>query len=142
MTDSIGLAGSTRAAEPTIDLAFFGDLRELAETAGEDFLNEVVGQFVDETDARIVELRQAFELGDAAAAVRLAHGIKGSAAQLGGRRLAAACDRLEELALTADTAARGGGDLRAAELDYRELRQALTAQLSSPVDQPDRSPHA
>ena len=98
MTYSIGLAGSTRAAEPTIDLAFFGDLRWLADTAEKDLRTRLS----DSSSTRWTRASSSPPRNSSSAmrplAVRLADGIKGSAAQLWGRQLAAACDRLEESA--------------------------------------------
>jgi hypothetical protein len=57
----------------------------------------------------------------------IAHNIKGSGAQLGGRRLAMSCDRLEETAITGGLS-HSPDDLADVERDYAELRDALTEQ--------------
>ena len=75
---------------------------------------------------------QALEVGDALAVGRIAHSIKGSSVQLGGRRLALSCGRLERKA-AAGSFADGQDDLLEVEIDYKELRSSLTEQLA-PVD--------
>jgi HPt (histidine-containing phosphotransfer) domain-containing protein len=123
------LAAHTAAAEMTIDRAVINELRVLGTATGHDFVGELIDQFVRETDLRLIELREAFAVDDVAAVPRIAHAIKGSAGQLGGRRLALSCGRLERKA-------EGGCvsgcelDVRDVEFDYRELRVALTQQVA------------
>ena len=111
--------------EPTIDPVVFAELRSL----GEDLLTELVELFVHDTGPLLDQLRDAFETGDTPAVHRLAHSIKGIGAQLGGRRLAAACDRLEMEGIDGSVSA-GSAGLRDVELDFAELRQALTLEMS------------
>jgi PAS domain S-box-containing protein len=119
--------GPTSAAEFAIDHADFDELRLLAEATEHDFVTDLIDQFVEGTDLLFRDLREASSIGDASAVGHIAHSIKGSGAQLGGRRLALSCDRLE------DTATTGGlshspDDLAEVERDYAELRDALTEQ--------------
>jgi two-component system, sensor histidine kinase and response regulator len=127
-TGSIGpvsRVGHTSAAEFAIDHADFDELRLLAEATERDFVSELIDQFVHDTDLMLVALRDAFTRGDDGAVGHIAHNIKGSAAQLGGRRLALSCTELEGTAI-ADDLANGSDDLRALERDYAELRITLT----------------
>ena len=81
----------------TIDPAVIDELRVLGGADEQDFLAELIDQFVRETEPLLVELREALEVGrrrHAWAASRTA--IKGSCSQLGGRRLALSCGRLEQ----------------------------------------------
>ncbi len=123
----IAPAGAAATA-PTLDRAIFDDLCALAETLEDGFLTGLVDQFVLETAPRLVELRHAFRSGDVPAVRRLAHGIKGSGAQIGGARLAASCDRLEQLVTT--TALRRHVDLRDVEADHAELCRILARRVS------------
>jgi CheY-like chemotaxis protein/HPt (histidine-containing phosphotransfer) domain-containing protein len=133
--------GRVVGVEDAIDADVFGELRILDETAEGDLLSDLVGQFFSDTEPLLVELREALEEGDASAVGRIAHSIKGTSVQLGGRRLALSCGRLE-LKANNDSLSDGQRDLMEVEIDYKELRSTLTEQLSS-SDQPQpRSLHA
>jgi two-component system sensor histidine kinase/response regulator len=129
VTNAPLLAGHTAAAETTIDRAVINELRVLGMATEHDFVGELIDQFVRETDLRLIELRQALAVDDVAAVRRIAHAIKGSSGQLGGRRLALSCGRLERK--TESGRVSGGDlDLREVEFDYRELHLALTQQVA------------
>jgi two-component system sensor histidine kinase/response regulator len=121
---------SHAAAEITIDLAVLDELRLLGEATDQDFLAEIVNEFVHDTEPRLIDLRDAAALGDAELVGRIAHSIKGSGDQLGGRRLALSCGRLERKAVTGRLA-QGQTDLQEVEFDYQELCHALGQQLAS-----------
>ncbi len=114
------LRGSTE--EDTLESAV---IEELA-TFGEDFLAQLVDQFLRETDLLLAELRTAREIGDHVAVGSIAHSIKGSSSQLGGRRLALSCDELEEKATSPEGVSTREDDLHDVEKSYEELRRALT----------------
>ena len=103
--------------EITLDPAVFDELRALAETADGGFLATLVDRFRTDTEPMLGQLREAFEIGNAPAVSRLSHSIKGSCGQLGGRRLALSCDRLERKA-TAGRLADGQHDLTEIEVDF------------------------
>jgi PAS domain S-box-containing protein len=119
--------GHTSAAEFAIDHAEFDELRLLAEATEHDFVADLIDQFVEQTDLLLRDLREASSKGDASAVGHIAQSIKGSGAQLGGRRLALSCDRLEQNATTGDLS-HSPDDLAQVERDYAELRHALTEQ--------------
>ena len=100
-------------------------IEELA-TFGEDFLAQLVDQFLRETDVLLGELRTARETGDHAAAGRIAHSLKGSSSQIGGRRLALSCNELEANATSPEGLSEREDDLHDVEKSYDELRRALT----------------
>jgi HPt (histidine-containing phosphotransfer) domain-containing protein len=125
----------------TIDPAVFDELRLLGEATEQDFLAELVGQFVAETGPLLVELRLAMEIGDAPAVARIAHDIKGSGDQLGGRRLALSCSHLEQMA-RADSLVDAKTSLQEVNFDYEDLCRTLIRQLSSPDRQPSAGPRA
>jgi two-component system, sensor histidine kinase and response regulator len=128
----------TSKGELTIDPAVVDELRYLGESTEEDLIGELVDQFVDDTEPLLVQLRDALEIGDAPAVGRIAHSIKGSCDQLGGRRLALACGRLERKA-TGRSFSDGQNDLLEVEIEYQELRRALRQELSSGDRQRPRS---
>lgn len=108
-----------------IDEAIFDSLQSL----GDDFLGELADQFNEETEALLVQLRASFGAGETEAVGRIAHHLKGSAAQLGGRALASACDRVERDAAAGDPTV-SAADLRAIELEYEKLRRSIAERLS------------
>ena len=117
------------ASESTIDQAVFEELRILG-GLDRSFLTELVDQFGRETEPCLVELRAAVQMGDTSAVARIAHSIKGSSSQLGGRRLAMSCAALERKAAAAGLSG-DLTDLQDVELDYHDLRETLLQQLSS-----------
>jgi hypothetical protein len=117
--------------ELTVDRSIFDELRLLGDATEQDFLAELVGQFVTVSEPQLLDLRRAMEALDASAVARIAHNIKGSADQLGGRRLARSCRHLEEMAATGSLAD-GETNLQEVEFNYQDLCRTLTRQLSSP----------
>jgi two-component system sensor histidine kinase/response regulator len=133
--------GHTTAAEFAIDHADFDELRLLAEATEHDFVSELIDQFVHDTDLLLSQLREASTRGDAVAVGSIAHSIKGSGGQLGGRRLEASCARLERRATTGGLSD-GLADLSEVETDYRELRATLTERRMSGDSQLPGGPRA
>jgi CheY-like chemotaxis protein len=117
-------------AEITIDTEVVDELRILGEAADKDFLAELVAEFVRDTQPLLAQLAQAIESGDAQEAGHIAHGLKGSCIQLGGRRLALACDRLETK-VTSGHVRGAETELHAVEVDYEDLCRTLTLHLPS-----------
>ncbi len=72
---------------------------------GEEFLVELIGDYVDDSTARVARLRQAAVAGDAEALTLEAHTLKSSSASLGAQSLSALAKRLEELGRAGDLAA-------------------------------------
>jgi len=116
------------ASEATIDPVVLNQLRVLGRAAEADFLGELVAQFVQDTGPLLVQLREARDADNAPAVGGIAHRIKGSAGQLGGRRLASSCARLEHEATTDLSNSRA--HLREVEIDYEDLRHMLACQVS------------
>ncbi len=123
-------SGDLVVGVPTVDLVFIDELCAIGGAAGQDFFGELLEQFVYDTDTLLTELRKALEANDAPGASRIAHKIKGSAGQLGGRRLTSSCARMETNADTGSLA-QGRVDLHHMETDYQELCRALTEERSS-----------
>ncbi len=102
-----------------IDLAVF---RELEDTAGPEFVAELVGTFAEEAPALLAELRRARAAGEADAFRRAAHSLKSNSLTFGATALGAAARALELGGLNADAAQDGAIDaLQAA------VQQALAA---------------
>ncbi len=75
----------------------------LANAGGDaDLRRELVELFLSETPQLLAELTSAVERRDTAAATRLAHGIKGSAATLGAKRVRDTAQLLETAGKSVD----------------------------------------
>jgi two-component system, sensor histidine kinase and response regulator len=124
--------------EVVMDREVVDELRLLGEPTGDEFLADIVGQFVTDTELRLLDLRSAIEIDDAPVVARIAHGIKGSSDQLGGRRLALACSRLEGLA-TADSLLDGKTILKEIDVEFQDLCRALARAASAPAREETRA---
>lgn len=73
-------------------------LRQLAELSGEDILTELRKAFDDDCRKSITLLRETLANGDANTLERTAHSFKSTCANLGGERVAALCQQIENQA--------------------------------------------
>lgn len=103
--------------ESVIDLSTFSELRE---TAGAEFVAELVGTFLEVAPAMLAELRMAQEAGAADTFRRTAHSIKSNSRTFGATRLGALARDLELGGLIAES-----GPLDALEAEYRRVAAAL-----------------
>src|SRR5882724_4394683 len=67
----------------SIDPEAIENLRALSPDDGDVFLKDIIGIFIEDTPARIAELRQALTEADGVRFTRAAHSIKGSSSNLG-----------------------------------------------------------
>ena len=103
---------------PAIDMATF---TELQETAGADFVAELVGTFLEEAPRMLAELRSALAARSADAFRRAAHSIKSNGNTFGASRLAEMAREPELGGLGTDTA-----PLDALDAEYQRVARALT----------------
>ncbi len=96
--------------QAAIDLATFGELQE---TAGAEFVTELVGEFFQQAPLMLAELREAWGAQSADRFRRAAHSIKSNALTFGATALAAKARELELGGLPADASA-----LEALDADY------------------------
>ena len=89
-------------AESEIDLPTF---EELKESAGDEFVTELVGTFLEEAPPMLAELRSARAAGSTERFRRAAHSLKSNSLTFGAVRLGALARELELGALPADDAA-------------------------------------
>ena len=108
-------------AETTIDGATF---RELQETAGAEFVTELVDTFLEEAPQMVKELRAALAAGEADKFRRAAHSLKSNSNTFGATRLG---EMARELELKGLDAARAGGAevLDALSHEYARVAAAL-----------------
>ncbi len=85
----------------------------------ETLADRIVTRFLESTPAQIESLRRSLDSGDAAAAERTAHAIKGAASNIGG-------ERLRQVAFAIEQAARDG-DLNAAISHLADLQKQFKA---------------
>lgn len=103
-----------------IDSAVFD---ELCETAGADFVAELVGTFEEEAPQMLADLRAARAAGDADTFRRAAHSLKSNSATFGAVQVAALARALELGGLAADAAQ----DIAAIAAVQAALQQAVAA---------------
>lgn len=78
---------SSTTEEPAFNLAVLEELKELAGPANPDPLREVLGLFLSDSPIRYQGLIDAWKVRDVTQMHAFAHALKGSAANLGARRL-------------------------------------------------------
>lgn len=80
---------------PLIDPEALENLRALNPGDNDEFLREIVGIYLEDTPARIVELEQSLAAGDVPKFTRAAHSIKGSSSNLGAMAIRGLAETLE-----------------------------------------------
>ena len=89
--------------------------KEWVDEYGEEFLEELIDVYLEDTPNRLVQLRQALDGGDTETLIREAHTLKSSSANLGAMALSA-------LAKTMEFAGRNG-KLADMETDVHQFKQ-------------------
>jgi HPt (histidine-containing phosphotransfer) domain-containing protein len=108
-------------AEPTIDRATFKDLQE---TAGADFVKELVDAFLEEAPAMLGDMRGALAARDADRFRRAAHSLKSNSNTFGALGLGVMARQLE-LGGLAGVRERGPQALDALAQEYARVASAL-----------------
>jgi HPt (histidine-containing phosphotransfer) domain-containing protein len=108
--------------QPTIDRATFDELRE---TAGAEFVVELVDTFLAEAPAMLNDLRSALAASNADRFRRAAHSLKSNGNTFGALTLGAMARELELTGLVAARDA-GGATLDALAQEYARVAAALT----------------
>ncbi len=110
--------------EEPLDRAVVENLRELG---GHEMLSELAEMFLVDASAGLSGLREALEDEDAAAVERIAHTLKGSAGNMGAKRMAAICSELQDAGESGDLS--GVPELlKVLEAEFEQVRPALEAQ--------------
>jgi len=104
-----------------IDLAVF---RELQDTAGADFVVELVDTFLEQAPAMLTDLRSSRADADADRFRRAAHSLKSNSMTFGATTLGRLARELELKGLDAD-AARDDAAIAAIEVAYADAAAAL-----------------
>jgi HPt (histidine-containing phosphotransfer) domain-containing protein len=111
------------SAAPAVDAATF---QALQDTAGSDFVAELVGTFLEEAPGMLEDLQRAFASADAERFRRAAHSLKSNALTFGAMALAAQAKALE-LSGVAAMRAQGGDPVGALAQEYGRAAAALKA---------------
>jgi PAS domain S-box-containing protein len=90
---------------PILDPAIFAGLRALQEPGEPDGVAELAVLFLADTPPRMHAIRNAISTKNPSALQEAAHTLKGSASNLGAKRLAAVCQQIEGAARQGDTQA-------------------------------------
>jgi two-component system sensor histidine kinase RpfC len=113
-------------------------LDALAELGGEDFVSELVGQFVGDAAGVLRDLAAAARQGDATSFREQAHALRSAAANIGARRIYEVCLSWRQMP-TEELAANGARYLEQLKAEFDEVRAALGDHLPPPDRTP---PHA
>jgi len=89
---------------PVLDEAVTSALRALTSPGEPDVLAEVLNLFLTEVPPRLARLRNAWAAGNIEEVHRAAHSLKGSAGNIGARRLHGVCAELDAKAKSGDLA--------------------------------------
>ncbi len=89
-------------ADLILDPQALSNIRLLSQTAGSNFLDELIGIYFSTTPPRMEAMIKACDEGDTETIRRDAHGLKSASGHLGIVRVEAICRELEHKALTAD----------------------------------------
>jgi HPt (histidine-containing phosphotransfer) domain-containing protein len=110
-------------AGSTIDPKTFAELQD---TAGADFVKELVQTFLEEAPAMLQELRDALAAGNADAYRRAAHSLKSNSLTFGAGALAALAREQELGGLAAAQQQQQSNALDALAVEYGRVAAALT----------------
>jgi two-component system, sensor histidine kinase and response regulator len=104
-------------------------LRELQEDGEPNILDELIGLFLADVPPHLGAMREASAAGDARSVQRIAHTLKGSAANMGARGMEALCLELEEMGRAEDAGAALARISRLEE-EFGRVRAAFEGELS------------
>lgn len=115
---------ATQQPSVVVDFAVLDELRALSGDDDTDLVSEIVTLFLADSPRRLGAIRDAAARGDSKELGRAAHGLKGSAANVGGVRLRAVCERLEYLGKSG-TLEGTGALVEEMDGEYQRVRLAL-----------------
>jgi two-component system, sensor histidine kinase and response regulator len=121
----------SKRVSPALDPDVHRRLKRLGEDSGEDLMGQLATIFLDDADDRVVALRQALAVADAAAMHRSAHTLGGASANLGALDLSRVCVDLATRSLAGDLT--GAGErVDAVEVELERVRAALSDDWTAP----------
>ncbi|MEQ1655866.1 MAG: PAS domain S-box protein [Nitrospira sp.] len=114
-------------ANPTIDPVVFDGLRVLSDEDDPGFLSRLIAHFLTDTPTRLATIGTACRRGRAEDVQRIAHSLKGSAANLGALGMARICDQVSATVVREVDAV--PGLLVELELEFHRVREQLEQDL-------------
>jgi len=120
------------SGEP-LDSSVLADLRELDDDEdGSDLLFELAEMFASDSALRIEAMKRAIAKGEPVTVKQMAHALKGSSSNMGARRMANLCERLQ-IASASQNLAAVPEMLDLLELEFARVRTALASQVGHPI---------
>jgi CheY-like chemotaxis protein len=123
----------TTASEPdpeALDRTIINGLKELREPGQPDPLRELIELFLKDAQPRLQQMEAAASAGDLPKLAAATHTLKGSASNLGARRLAALCAALEKQSKAGD-AGQFSQTLAEVIAEFTTVRELLNAELEN-----------
>ena len=111
-----------------MDLSIIQGLRDLREPGQADPLAQLVELFLQDSKPRLEQLEKAIRSNDASQIITIAHTLKGSASNLGARKLASYYTTLEKQAKAGDLTA-AISLLEALKGEFRNVQTVLYAEV-------------
>ena len=113
-----------------LDCSVIDGLKELREPGQPDPLGELIDLFFKDAQPRLHLMESAIAAGDLPGVVAAAHTLKGSASNLGARRLASLCATLEKQG-KAQEGAKASKTLAEVKSEFAKVRDLLNAELEN-----------
>jgi CheY-like chemotaxis protein/HPt (histidine-containing phosphotransfer) domain-containing protein len=113
-----------------LDRSVIDGLKELREPGQPDPLGELIDLFFKDAQPRLHLMETAIAAGDLPGVVAAAHTLKGSASNLGARRLSSLCATLEKQGKTQESA-RAAKTLAEVKSEFAKVRDLLNAELEN-----------
>src|ERR1700724_1753210 len=128
----IKLARADPQPEGAIDRQVLNGLRKVERAGAPGLVKKVTDLFLEDTPRQLTDLRDSAQRGDCARLAKLAHTLKGSAANLGAHEMVRVCGELEALGQDGDVSIVPSlvADL---ESQFNSVRDALLCRLHSPL---------
>jgi HPt (histidine-containing phosphotransfer) domain-containing protein len=92
------VGSDSKAKVSVLDPQSLGELRAMRDGGSPEIVEELLQAFEADSRPLLINLREAAQAEDASALRAAAHGLKGAAANLGGRAMAAVCQEIEKQA--------------------------------------------
>jgi PAS domain S-box-containing protein len=127
---AVGTVSDTEDSEPleTLDATVIRGLRDLRESGEPDPLGELVRLFYQDAEPRLAAMESGADGEEWLNVVSAAHTLKGSASNLGARRLASLCSSLEQQ-VKAGEVSLAPGIIAEVKQELSKVREALDAEL-------------